>query len=166
MTSDGEALTTLMFEEEKGSALLSTQKKVNLPIFKQTWEWLDIYFEGLCPDFTPLIRLEGTPFALRVWSVLEEISYGQTMTYKEIADRIAREDNRRMSAQAVGGAVGRNPISLIVPCHRVIGTSGQLVGYAGGLYRKQALLDMEKAKSPMSQIICEVVKGRRYIEYR
>ena len=101
--------------------------------------WLDLYFSGRQPDFTPPINLRGTAFQQRVWHELLTIPYGQTVTYGEIARRIGCR-----SAQAVGGAVGRNPIALIVPCHRVIGSDGTLTGYAGGLERKERLLLLER----------------------
>ncbi|MBR4773172.1 MAG: methylated-DNA--[Bacteroidales bacterium] len=102
--------------------------------------WLDLYFSGRQPDFTPPIDLRGTAFQQRVWHELLTIPYGQTVTYGEIARRVGCR-----SAQAVGGAVGRNPIALIVPCHRVIGSDGTLTGYAFGLRRKQYLLQLEQS---------------------
>ena len=102
--------------------------------------WLDLYFSGHRPDFTPPIDLRGTAFQQRVWRELLAIPYGQTVTYGEIARRIGCR-----SAQAVGGAVGRNPIALIVPCHRVIGSDGSLTGFAYGLHRKQYLLQLEQS---------------------
>jgi methylated-DNA-[protein]-cysteine S-methyltransferase len=108
---------------------------------------LDRYFEGQDPGFVPPIRLDGTPFQQTVWELLQTIPYGETMTYGEIAARIARlRGIRKMSAQAVGGAVSRNPIALIIPCHRVIGSNGDLTGYAGGLDRKEWLLFLEHAR--------------------
>jgi len=116
------------------------------PVLISAQRWLDAYFAGEIPAFTPPLRLEGTPFQRRVWSMLLEIPYGETMTYGSLAARIARERGlRRMSAQAVGQAVGRNPISLIVPCHRVVGAGGSLTGYGGGLDRKARLLQLEQS---------------------
>lgn len=113
-------------------------------IFKTTKRWLDIYFSGANPDFTPPLHLVGTPFRLEVWKILRTIPYGQTTTYGAIAAELASKLNlAKMSAQAVGGAVGRNPISIIVPCHRVIGADGSLTGYAGGIDKKTALLECE-----------------------
>ena len=107
--------------------------------------WLNIYFSGINPDFLPPLKLNGTPFQIEVWEILKNIPYGQTMTYGEIASMIAKQrELSSMSAQAVGNAVGRNPISIIVPCHRVIGANGSLTGYAGGIERKCALLNLEK----------------------
>lgn len=114
-------------------------------VFQETRKWLDIYFAGEEPDFTPSLLLTGTPFQKAVWEILLTIPYGKTMTYGEIAERIAKERKlNRMSAQAVGGAVGRNPVSLIVPCHRVVGRDGSLTGYAGGIEKKRVLLELEK----------------------
>ena len=109
--------------------------------------WLDIYFAGNEPDFTPPLHPIGTPFRMAVWRILLEIPYGVTTTYGAIAKRLAKERGLpQMSAQAIGSAVGRNPISLIIPCHRVIGRNGRLTGYAGGLHRKASLLAMEKKR--------------------
>lgn len=117
------------------------------PVFKETRRWLDRYFEGQDPGFVPPLRVDGTPFQQTVWEILQAIPYGETKTYGEIAARIARlRGIRKMSAQAVGGAVSRNPISLIIPCHRVIGSDGALTGYAGGLDRKEWLLSWEQSR--------------------
>ncbi len=113
-------------------------------ILEETKKWLNIYFSGLEPNFTPKINLRGTEFRRDVWKILLEIPYGETLTYKDIANKLmASKKYERMSSQAVGGAVGANPISLIIPCHRVVGTSGSLTGYAGGLVRKLKLLELE-----------------------
>ena len=113
-------------------------------ILEETTKWLNIYFSGEEPNFTPKLKLEGTEFRRDVWKILLEIPYGETLTYKDIANKlIASKKYERMSSQAVGGAVGANPISLIIPCHRVVGTSGSLTGYAGGLVRKVKLLELE-----------------------
>ena len=113
-----------------------------------TRRWLDIYFSGREPGFSVPIHLEGTAFQTAVWRRLCAIPYGQTMTYGEIAGQMAREEGRaHLSAQAVGGAVGRNPVSILVPCHRVVGANGRLTGYAGGLERKQWLLELERTGS-------------------
>ena len=114
------------------------------PFLDEARRWLDIYFSGRDPGFTPTLRLAGSGFRVRVWELLLGIPYGQATTYGEIARRIAVERGlARMSAQAVGGAVASNPIPLIVPCHRVLGTGGSLLGYSGGLERKAALLRLE-----------------------
>lgn len=147
MASDEEHLIGLWFEHQKyfGSTLWGVYQERYHPIFGQTKEWLDCYFRGEIPDFTPPILLNGSTFSRRVLEILLEIPYGQTMTYKEIAVRIAKEKGlERMSAQAVGGAVGHNPISIIIPCHRVVGSNGSLTGYAGGLDKKVGLLTLEK----------------------
>ena len=115
-------------------------------VLEETSGWLDIYFSGREPDFTPPLHLTGSDFRLAVWNLLLQIPYGQTITYKELAARIAEQRGlETMSAQAVGGAVGHNPISIIVPCHRVLGTDGSLTGYSGGIDKKISLLTLEKA---------------------
>ena len=114
-------------------------------ILKQTREWLDIYFGGSEPGFTPPLKVKESDFRQAVCEIMLQIPYGQTMTYGEIAAIIAEQKGiPRMSAQAVGGAVGHNPISIIIPCHRVVGTNGSLTGYGGGIQRKGALLELEK----------------------
>ena len=148
LASDGESLTGLWFDGQKyfPHKLISESIESELPIFKQTVKWLDIYFSGNIPDFTPSIYLNTTPFRKAVYDILLTIPYGQTMTYGEIANIIAEQNGvERMSAQAVGGAVGHNPVSIIIPCHRVVGTDGNLTGYAGGLDKKIELLKLEKA---------------------
>lgn len=116
------------------------------PVLQQARGWLDTYFQGEVPVGGIPMSLEGTDFQKQVWQILLTIPYGETRTYgsiaKELAERLGKE---RISAQAVGGAVGRNPISILVPCHRVVGTDGKLTGYAGGLDKKEWLLKHEKA---------------------
>ena len=115
-----------------------------LPVFQAAKRWLDIYFSGQEPEVEVPIHLIGTDFQKEVWKILCEIPYGQTITYGQIARQIAeRRDKKTMSAQAVGGAVGRNPISVIVPCHRVVGSDGSMTGYAGGIDKKMFLLELE-----------------------
>lgn len=115
-------------------------------VFAQTRRWLDAYFAGRVPGFTPPLLLRATPFQQSVWKLLLAIPFGQTCTYGTLAAEIAAVIAApRMSAQAVGGAVARNPVSIIVPCHRVVGAHGELTGYAGGLERKRALLALENA---------------------
>lgn len=145
LASDGEALTGLWFDGQRryADAISGKPEEKRLPVFDETVRWLDRYFGGSEPGFTPNLALHGTPFCEAVWAILLTIPYGQTMTYGGIAERIARQRGARMSAQAVGGAVGHNPISLIVPCHRVIGAGGDLTGYAGGVDRKRKLLRLE-----------------------
>lgn len=145
--SDSSSLIGLWFEDAKyfGSTLSSEIIEKNLPIFEETKRWLDIYFSGNNPDFTPKLKLEASKFRLAVWNILLKIPYGQTTTYGEIAKAIAEQKGlAKISAQAVGGAVGYNPVSIIIPCHRVIGKNGNLTGYAGGLDLKRILLDNEK----------------------
>ena len=147
LASNGETLTGLWFDGQKyyPHNLAAESTESELPIFTQTSKWLDIYFSGEEPDFTPPLSLQTTIFRKAVYDILLTIPYGQTMTYGEIARIIAeRQGIERMSAQAVGGAVGHNPIGIIIPCHRVIGADGSLTGYAGGLDKKIALLKLEK----------------------
>ena len=112
---------------------------MELPVFDATRQWLDAYFAGTIPQAMPPLMFRGTAFQQHVWAELLTVPYGQTVTYGDIARLIGCR-----SAQAVGGAVGRNPISIIVPCHRVVGSDGSLTGYAGGLDRKRALLQLEQ----------------------
>ncbi len=154
MASDGDALIGLWLDGQKYFADTRTPKpqEKDLPIFKLTDQWLDIYFSGKAPDFTPKIKMKTTPFRKMVWEIMLKIPFGQTMTYGQIATQIARQKGlKQMSAQAVGGAVGHNSISLIIPCHRVIGTNGQLTGYAGGLDKKTKLLQLENIKIKASK---------------
>ncbi|MFV0552974.1 MAG: methylated-DNA--[protein]-cysteine S-methyltransferase [Anaerorhabdus sp.] len=147
LASDGEYLTGLWFNDQKyfGSTLTHNSIDKELPIFIQTKAWLDIYFNGEIPTFLPPLRYNTTVFRKMVWNILLTIPYGTVITYKDIAQEIAKQTGQKsMSAQAIGGAVGHNPISLIIPCHRVVGTSGSLTGYAGGLNRKNELLQREK----------------------
>ena len=148
MASDGNALIGLWFEGQKyfADTLQNDHEEKALPIFAQTNRWLDIYFSGHAPGFTPPLAMRTTPFRKAVWNIMLTIPYGQTMTYGEIADRVAGQKGMpQMSAQAVGGAVGHNAISLIIPCHRVVGANGSLTGYAGGIDRKAKLLSWEQA---------------------
>ena len=141
LTSDGEALTGLWFDDAEPAG----GEEAQLPVFEEAKRWLKIYFSGREPDFTPEVRfITDSEFRRTVWERLRSIPYGQTVTYGEIAAEIAAQRGiAKMSAQAVGGAVGSNPVSLIVPCHRVIGAGGRLVGYGGGLWRKEKLLELE-----------------------
>lgn len=146
---EGSALTGLWFDGQKYSAntrgTVHEQKLV--PVLSETVRWLDVYFSGKEPDFTPPLCMKTTAFRKRVWEILLTIPWGQTMTYAQIAEIIAAERNiRKMSAQAVGGAVAHNSITLIIPCHRVTGSDGSLTGYAGGIWRKMRLLELEGAK--------------------
>ena len=138
----------LWFDKQKyfADALDEKHEEKELQIFGQTKRWLDIYFSGKEPDFTPPLRMKTTLFRRAVWEIMLTIPYGETMTYGEIAKKIAEQKGiKQMSAQAVGGAVGHNSISLIIPCHRVVGANGSLTGYAGGIDKKIKLLTLEKA---------------------
>ncbi len=146
LASNSEALTGLWFDGQKHFPhnLAAESTEAELPVFTQTVNWLDAYFSGKVPVFTPPLSLHTTPFRKVVCEVLLTIPYGQTMTYGEIAGILAEQQGiQRMSAQAVGGAVGHNPIAIIIPCHRVVGADGSLTGYAGGLDRKIKLLESE-----------------------
>ena len=144
LMSDGTALTELEFAEGVPEAsAVHTQK--DLPVFREVCRWLDVYFAGRDPGALPPLAPHGTAFQQAVWKILRGIPYGTTTTYDGIAARIAAARGGRMSAQAVGGAVGRNPISILIPCHRVIGADGSLTGYAGGLDKKEYLLELEGA---------------------
>lgn len=145
--SNGAALTGLWFDGQKyfGSTLTEAYEERDLPVFAKTKDWLDLYFYGENPDFMPPLAVSGSDFRKSVWNILRQIPYGQTMTYGEIAKKMARQmGTAQMSAQAVGAAVGRNPISILIPCHRVVGSNGSLTGYAAGIDKKSALLALEK----------------------
>ena len=147
MSSEEDSLTGLWFDGQRhyGNILSGNETEKLLPIFEKTAEWLDIYFSGKEPDFFPPVCVKGTPFRRRVCEIMRTIPYGKTMTYGEIAQILAREKGiERMAAQAVGNAVGYNPISIIIPCHRVLGANGNLTGYGGGIERKVRLLKLEK----------------------
>ena len=146
LTADGAALTGLWFDRQRHFAdtLAPVHEEMPLPVFDEAKRWLDVYFSGKDPEFTPPLNMKGSPFRMDVWKILLTIPFGKTMTYGEIAQILAERNGlRRMSAQAVGGAVGHNPVALIVPCHRVIGANGNLTGYGGGLERKLRLLELE-----------------------
>lgn len=152
LAADDIGLTGLWFEGQKYFALHldKEHKEEELPVFTETKRWLDIYFFGKEPNFTVPLHFMGTDFQKEVWKILCSIPYGNTMTYGEIAEKIAfKRGLKHMSAQAVGGAVGHNPISILVPCHRVIGSNGNLTGYAGGIDKKIKLLTLEKHYCPL-----------------
>lgn len=147
LAADGQALTGLWFEGQKYFAdkLDQNHEERDLPVFERAKQWLAIYFSGKEPDFTPPLTLKGTSFQKEVWEALLTVPFGRTTTYAEIAKGMAkRRGLASMSAQAVGNAVAHNPISLIIPCHRVLGSDGSLTGYAGGLEKKEWLLAMER----------------------
>lgn len=146
LAADEIGLTGLWFEGQKYFA--NTLPDDHIPqeteILTEAKRWLDAYFSGEEPNFTPSLHPTGSVFRQEVWKILLQIPYGQTITYGEIARRMAAIKNTsHMSAQAVGGAVGHNKISIIIPCHRVVGTNGSLTGYAGGIDRKISLLKLE-----------------------
>lgn len=148
LAADEIGLTGLWFDGEKYFAdnLPDEHIERETPILKEAKRWLDIYFTGREPDFMPPLHPIGSAFRQSVWEILLQIPYGQTVTYGEIARQLADKHGiAKMSAQAVGGAVGHNEISVIIPCHRVVGTSGSLTGYAGGVDKKAALLKLERA---------------------
>jgi len=143
LTSNGTALTALRFSNE-----CPVQEGASVEVFDEVRRWLDSYFSGQIPAFMPPLALEGTDFQLHVWKELQTIPYGQTVSYGEIARRI-----KCRSSQAVGGAVGHNPVALIIPCHRVVGSDGSLTGYAYGLDKKQRLLELERYNKGKLNII-------------
>lgn len=160
LASDGKSLAGLWFDGQKyfESTLEGERIQEYSPVFEQAERWLDIYFSGKDPGFTPPLSMEGaTPFRKTVWEILLSIQFGHTMPYGGIADIIAKQRGTgHMSARAVGGAVAHNPFSIIVPCHRVIGSDGKLTGYAGGTDRKKLLLELEKTGRLMvNSAICK-----------
>jgi methylated-DNA-[protein]-cysteine S-methyltransferase len=145
LAGDEKYLRGLWFEGQKyyAQGLPTTVQEVSwndTPAFDLTTRWLMEYLEGRDPGALPPLAFEGSPFREAVWRLLCQIPYGQTTTYGALAHTLAATRGRAVSAQAVGGAVGHNPISIVVPCHRVVGARGNLTGYAGGLDRKRALL--------------------------
>ena len=147
LRSDGKSLTGLWFVGQVNDAKEHSDIEIkdDLPIFEQVETWLESYFSGKPTPITFPLKPKGTLFQEEVWKILQEIPYGETMTYGEIAQRIAKEKGvATYSAQAVGQAVGKNPISIFVPCHRVLGKNGALTGYAGGVHRKEQLLRIER----------------------
>ena len=147
LAADDIGLTGVWFEGQKYFPLhldKESQEK-EIPLFQKAKQWLDIYFSGKDPGFPVPLHFTGTDFQKEVWEILCTIPYGQTTTYGQIAKQLAQKRGlSHMSAQAVGGAVGHNEISILVPCHRVVGTNGSLTGYAGGLEKKIQLLRLEK----------------------
>ena len=151
LASDGENITRLWFDSQKPSdeVMAACYEECDLqrsvfPVFDLAKNWLDVYFAGKDPGPIPPVKLNETPFRNRVCEIMQTIPYGKTLTYGHIAKQLAEEKGiEKMSAQAVGGAVGHNPISIIIPCHRVIGSDGSLTGYTGGIDIKTALLKLE-----------------------
>lgn len=151
LASDGNNLTGLWLEGQKYFASTlsgDTEEKENLPVFEAVINWLNRYFDGKKPEISELpLAPSGSPFRQEVWKILTEIPYGTVTTYGKIAKEVAaRLGKPSMSGQAVGGAVGHNPISIIIPCHRVVGSNGSLTGYAGGIDKKIQLLKLEHAQ--------------------
>lgn len=148
LAADDVGLTGLWFDGQKYFARGLSNERIaqETPILTEAKRWLDIYFTGKKPDFTPPLHPIGSAFRRSVWEILLQIPYGQTTTYGEIARQLSKKQGlERMSAQAVGGAVGHNEISIIIPCHRVVGADGSLTGYAGGIGKKEKLLELERA---------------------
>mgnify|MGYP004732661659 FL=1 len=148
LAADACGLTGLWFDGQKyfGGQLSAAHTEREIPVLAQTKRWLDLYFAGKKPDFLPPLHLAGSAFRQAVWALLLQIPYGQTTTYGALAKQLAAKLGRpRMFAQAVGGAVGHNAISILIPCHRVVGANGSLTGYAGGIDKKVQLLELERA---------------------
>lgn len=146
LAAEETGLTGVWFEGQKYFArgLAPGSREREIPVLTASKVWLDAYFAGKAPEMGLPLHFAGSPFQTAVWQCLCRVPYGQTVTYGQLAARLAKELGLpRMSAQAVGGAVGHNPISVIVPCHRVVGSYGSLTGYAGGMERKIALLKLE-----------------------
>ena len=146
LACDDTGLTGLWFEGQKyyANGLNPEHEEKEHPIFKEVKQWLNLYFSGKEPGFMPPIHMTGTSFGIEVWNILLDIPYGMTTTYGEIASTVAQKRGLSgMSAQAVGSAVGHNRISIIIPCHRVVGKNGSLTGYAGGINKKLRLLMTE-----------------------
>lgn len=144
LSAEYEKLTGLWFKDQKyfASTLDKEHEEKDLEIFDQTFRWLDEYFAGRQPDFMPEISLKTTEFRKKVFEALMKIPYGKTVTYKQIGNMIC-EKGKNISYRAIGSAISHNPISIIIPCHRVLGSDGSLTGYAGGLDRKEKLLKLE-----------------------
>ena len=147
---DEEGLTGAWFEGQKylpEGVAPENEETALPPVLESACRWLDLYFSGQEPDFMPRLHLEGTAFRRAVWELLRKIPYGKTTTYGALAKQLEAETGRRVSAQAVGGAVGHNPVSILVSCHRVVGQQGSLTGYAGGLDKKLRLLILENTSA-------------------
>lgn len=142
LSSDGKFLTGLRFAE---NAVLSCERDAGLPVFAETMHWLDIYFGGKEPGFLPPFSVGGSEFQKAACRVLLKIPYGKTISYGKMAEMMSDECGRKVSARAAGGAAGRNPVAVIIPCHRVVGANGSLTGYNGGIERKIKLLGLENA---------------------
>jgi methylated-DNA-[protein]-cysteine S-methyltransferase len=147
VSDDGEALSGLLFERQKyfGYAISPQADDTRLPVFEKTKKWLDCYFGGNEPDFTPPLGLHGREYQLAVWKFLRQVPYGQIITYEKLAAATTSPHKAVMSIQATGIAVAHNPISIIIPCHRVIGNNRRSKGYASDVERKIRLLKLEHA---------------------
>lgn len=147
LSSDGENITGLWFTGQKyfGRTLGACPCEQELPVFDEARHWLDLYFSGNEPPRQPPLAAQGSDFQKAVWRILCHVPYGRTTTYRKIAEELEAVTQRRVAAQAVGGAVGHNPISIFIPCHRVVGSNGSLTGYAGGVEKKRWLLELECA---------------------
>ena len=145
MESDGESLTCLKFWPEEQILRPGEDGKGSSPVFEQTESWLNRFFAGQDPGPLPPLKVEGTEFQRQLWLLLAEIPYGRLTTYGELARCLEARTGRHTAARAVGINVGRNPLPLLLPCHRVVGAKGALTGFAGGLWRKEKLLALERA---------------------
>lgn len=155
MASDGEMLTGLWFEGQRyfAATLPADHAEKNLELFSTVKLWLDKYFDGKEPDFTPPLYPQATDFRRLVYDILMTVPYGCTTTYSHVAEKVAKKRGIvSISARPVGNAIAHNPISIIIPCHRVIGSDGSLTGYAGGIDKKKILLELEKKKSPLKRV--------------
>ncbi|EHO83317.1 hypothetical protein HMPREF0380_01406 [Eubacterium infirmum F0142] len=168
LNSDGENLTAVCFKDGKdyGRYITESEEK-NLPIFEETIKWLDIYFQGKDPGFIPKYqRYDMTSFRQDIIDEMLKIPYGQVVTYNDISKAVAKKRGlKRMSAQAVGGAVGWNPICIIIPCHRVVGTNGSLTGYGGGITNKVKLLELEGVDMNKYYVPKRVIELRRTLNH-
>ena len=149
LAADEVGLTGLWFDGAKyfADGLPAEHTERETPVLSEARRWLDLYFAGQEPSFLPPLHPAGSTFQQAVWALLRKIPYGQTTTYGALAGQLAEQSGKRVSAQAVGGAVGHNPVSLIVPCHRVVGSGGSLTGYAGGVEKKMRLLTLENSEA-------------------
>ncbi|URZ87397.1 methylated-DNA--[protein]-cysteine S-methyltransferase [Floricoccus penangensis] len=147
LASDGQSLTGLWIKNQKyyGLGIDEPSESIDLPVFAETKRWLDLYFSGVNPNFYPPLNPKGTEFRQEIWKLLTQIPYGQTVTYGQLS-QMMKDNGLKSSPQAVGGAAGHNPISIIIPCHRVLGSDGTLTGYAGGLENKMKFLDLENIR--------------------
>lgn len=155
LASDGATLTGLWFEGQRHFSeglLAGAREKRDLPVFNEARVWLDAYFAGERPGTPPAVTFAGTPFQRAVWEELLRIPYGEACTYGDLAQRIGERRGSPASARATGAAVGRNPVSVVVPCHRVLGADGALTGYAGGIWRKRALLALEQQGVAIAEV--------------